>query len=293
MNKIAIILIHWRDQIQTQEAIDKILAWKNLNFELIIVQNETISNQFTHITDKRVHFLKHEKNLGFGGANNLGFEFCKTRNISHIFLLNTDASIAESELSKLFVFAQSQEKLFSCGPSIYENYEQSTKQFVGGKNIAYESQTRILFDESHSEKASIDVDYNIGAAILINYKALQKVGYFDEDYFFSGEVCDICYRAKQLEFKCKTYLEVKAFHYPATSDTRATLYKYYSLRNRLLFIRKHPLLKKYKWSWYKLLIKESLYQLFTFNFPQLKTISITIFHSLFNISGNQNRFFKF
>ena len=69
----------------------------------------------------------------------------------------------------------------------------------------------------------------------------ERVGLFDERFFFSGETADLCARARAQGYRSFVDLEVMADHDTrATSRTkRETLYTYYSLRNRMLYVRKH------------------------------------------------------
>jgi GT2 family glycosyltransferase len=70
-------------------------------------------------------------------------------------------------------------------------------------------------------------------------------GLFDETYFFSGEMADLCRRAKLNGYLCAVCLTVRAKHQThCASSLRDTLYVYYNLRNRFYYVRKfYPRLK--------------------------------------------------
>jgi GT2 family glycosyltransferase len=73
----------------------------------------------------------------------------------------------------------------------------------------------------------------------------RAAGLFDETYFFSGEMADLCQRAARRGFLCRVSPAARAAHEThRASALRDTLYAYYSLRNRFLYVRKfHPRLK--------------------------------------------------
>ena len=62
----------------------------------------------------------------------------------------------------------------------------------------------------------------------------------DEEYFFSGEVADFCTRVHARGMGCAVYSGCVATHESDTgSAVRDTLYNYYTLRNRFLFVKRN------------------------------------------------------
>ena len=62
----------------------------------------------------------------------------------------------------------------------------------------------------------------------------------DENYFFSGEIADFCKRVRDAGYRVCIDLKVQARHHSDHAEPlRKTLYVYYSLRNRFLYVRKH------------------------------------------------------
>ncbi len=65
---------------------------------------------------------------------------------------------------------------------------------------------------------------------------LRRLEGFHEDYFFAGEMADLCSRARELGFGSWIVPAAEAVHdLDAAGSHRDTLYRYYSLRNRFLF----------------------------------------------------------
>ena len=86
----------------------------------------------------------------------------------------------------------------------------------------------------------------------------------DEAYFFSTELADLCKRAQLNGYRCAIHQEAKAFHHiERSSQFRITLYVYYMIRNRFLYIRKFYRLAKLPlmgfWAVYSLLLTVKLY----------------------------------
>ena len=198
---IKIVIVFWRNKAQTLQLVQKIYQWATISFELALVQNECSEDAFAELTQSNLHKVLIPKNLGFGGGINLGLQLQTNKPSDYTLLLNTDAFIKEAELNKLLQFFKKEASTFSVAPKLIEGNETNSKTYVGGCNIAKNVNTRILESSAATNKKHIEVDYNIGAVILINNQLLKEVGYLDEAYFFSGEIADWCYCAQQKGFK--------------------------------------------------------------------------------------------
>jgi GT2 family glycosyltransferase len=80
-----------------------------------------------------------------------------------------------------------------------------TKLF-GGYNLGYLGLTK-----TH------EIDALAGAFMLVRRKAGEKVGWWDEDYFFYGEDLDFCYILKQKGWKIYYVPEYSVLHYKGVS----------------------------------------------------------------------------
>jgi GT2 family glycosyltransferase len=85
-----------------------------------------------------------------------------------------------------------------------------------------------------------DVDWMLGACLLVRRSILTTVGGFDPDYFLYGEEIDLQYRIRQLGWRV-VYVPSRGVVHHAGQSTRqapltTTLHNY---RGRWLFVRKH------------------------------------------------------
>jgi GT2 family glycosyltransferase len=63
-----------------------------------------------------------------------------------------------------------------------------------------------------------EIDSAVGAFMFIRKSALDKVGYFDEDYFLYGEDIDLCYRIKEGGYKIFYVPQVEVLHVKGVSS---------------------------------------------------------------------------
>lgn len=291
---LAVIILHWKDVQRTKTLLDKVLDWNQVSFRIFLIQNESTNDAFVQYNNPQITKVFSAANLGFGGGNNLALQHDEMLSHTHALLINTDAEIEEKEVKKLWDHAIGDQHIFSIGPILEETYQGTKKEYIGGRNIAEYNHTRIeKTNGENKEKLALEVDvfYNIGAVILLNNDLLKKVGYFDEEYFFSGEMADLCYRATKMGYRCITLTHAIATHTIEDSPLRSTLYRYYSLRNRFLFIRKHRLSLSLYFKWLKTLILEIAYATKIRDKESAKMLKLCLYHVLFKISGNQNRHF--
>ncbi len=162
-------------------------------------------------------------------------------------LLNSDATISESCVKQLLECMKHSPDLGVVGPLL----EEGGRNYAGGRNIGVHSRTRIPYKpkDGDSESGLLTVDYVPGSVLLARREAFEKAGLLDEEFFFSGEIADFCRRVQLAGLKCAVYTGCRASHAPdANSTMRETLYSYYTLRNRFLFIRRHFRYTKIFWS---------------------------------------------
>jgi len=159
-----------------------------------------------------------------------------------VLLLNNDAVIAADQVQHLLAELETHPRLGVVGPLLDERRGSEQVITAGGRDIARHLRTR------HEEKAAdlpalialhrlLGVDYVPGTVAFVRAEVFRAVGLFDEDYFFSGEMADFCRRAGEAGYASAVCTRAWAKHAPG-GGARSTLYRYYTLRNRFLYIRK-------------------------------------------------------
>ncbi len=224
MNKdpqLAIVIINWNKAQEVLHCVHTISSWNELKAEIIVVDNGSSPEEASLLLNSKFRFqlIINERNRGYTGGNNIGISKALAGGFSYIMLLNSDATISEHCLRQLL---------------------EGGRNYAGGRNIGIHSMTRIRYNPQMSNSELINVDYVPGSVLLARREAFEKAGLLDEDFFFSGEIADFCKRVQLRGLKCAVFTGCRASHAPdADSTMRDTLYSYYTLRNRFLFIRRH------------------------------------------------------
>ena len=241
--KLAIVILNWNQAEETEETVRKLRTWERLHPEIWVVDNASRDAAPTRRLRKAypdVHVIVSERNLGYAGGNNLALREILSTDIEAVLLLNNDALLPEPDAARLIECLQHTPEAGIVGPLVRELVKGIPVFTAGGRDISRHLSTRNYLMGASADAASPQrVAYVPGTAFLVRTDVLRKIGLMDEEYFFSGEIAELCERARQAGHACIVDPQAIAIHnVSAGSPLRATLYLYYTLRNRFLFIRR-------------------------------------------------------
>jgi GT2 family glycosyltransferase len=243
---LAVVLLNWHSEQLTLLRAAEVRSWASIDPAVVIVDNESSASSRAALEAEPgiAKLIVSTANRGFAGGNNLGIAWAIEQRFEYILLLNTDACIAEGAVLALLERLDRYPDIAVIGPVLKQRG--ATEQFlVGGRDIARHGATRTAMAPDEFRRLADyplhRVDYVPGAVLLARRAAFEQVGLFDEQFFFSGEVADFCRRIRRRGGRSCIDLDVGADHDigQTAHALRATLYVYYSLRNRFLFARKH------------------------------------------------------
>lgn len=203
---VSVIIVNYNTKNLTKACINSIFSQtKDISFEVILVDNaSTDGSKDFFRKDPRIVFLESETNLGFGKANNLGFEHSKGE---YIFLLNSDTIILNNAI-KIF-YDKAQNKDFGClGTYLLDKNLKPNNSYGHFPKIP-----NLLFKAfwGHFKKVHINtykdeddfkkVEIVIGADLFIRRTSIEKHGLFDPIYFMYHEEDDMQkrYQLQQLD----------------------------------------------------------------------------------------------
>lgn len=295
--KISVVIINWNNSVMTHKCVQELTSWKRIEPLIWIVDNASKEADITNLkkrTYEKVYYIFNDVNQGFAGGNNSALRRILAEDIHAVLLLNNDASISEENVEKLIESLESNPKLGVIGPVIYEYNSSETIISMGGRDIARHAQTRNYVSALSSlplDNHLIHVDYVPGTVALIKIDLFRALGLFDETYFFSGEMADFCERARGQGSICAVDPRSTATHqFDSSSTVRQTLYLYYNLRNRFLFISKfRPLKKMYLYTfWIICGMLMGIKACVKFQWKKIRAITLALVHGLLGKFGNQN-----
>jgi len=167
------------------------------NISIFIVDNNSdekskkfldiVSNKYVNYFNK-LEIIKQSENLGFGRANNIGFEYGDSE---YVFFLNIDTEIHTETFNKL------EEDIKNSGEevAIWE-----LRQFPYEHPKNYDPLTRYT-------------NWSSGAAFVIKRNIFKAVNGFDKNIFMYAEDVDLSWRLRLLGYKLKYVPEAIVYHY--------------------------------------------------------------------------------
>jgi GT2 family glycosyltransferase len=239
--RLSVVVLNWNAAEDTAACVRSVRAWENhdgLSRPAIwVVDNGSDPPGIAPIRREfpDAHLLEGPVNRGFAGGSNLGIRAALDHGSDAVLLLNNDASVDASSVAALLATLESDPSIGIVGPTLWYR-EQCVS--AGGRNIARYANTHL---RPHVPPvAPLDVDYVPGTVALIRREVFGRVGLLDEDFFFSGEMADLCHRARARDLRSVIEPRARARHdLDRSARARQTLHIYYIVRNRFLFVRKH------------------------------------------------------
>ncbi len=254
MKQTGIIILNWN---AAQDTINCVHNFQNFSGDapenqaiIYVVDNdsETADSKKIQQSCQDIIFIQNDSNLGYAGGNNVGIRRALQDGCEYILLMNNDARIGEKDLRLLEQDLGTHPNLGIVGPIIRDHNHGILN--AGGRDIGQHYISH--FKEPLQPDRLYDVDYVSGTICLIRSTLLEQIGLLDEEYFFSGEVADLCQRAQKhasssnspgsSDAPCRIAVNPLAsgnHDLSASHGNRSGIYTYYTVRNRFLYIRKH------------------------------------------------------
>ena len=207
------------------------------DYEVIVTDNASTDGSFEAFKEykkktkiKTFHPVDNGGNIGFAAGNNKGLPYAKG---DYILFLNPDTIVYEKTLTHMIAFMKEHPEVgvsscklmnkdgkmdFNCHRGFPTPWNAFTffsglqRMFPKSKLFAGYTQGWKDFSTTH------EVDAVEGAFMLMPREVGEKVGWWDEDYFFYGEDIQFCYDIKKLGYKVFYVGEVSIMHIGGASS---------------------------------------------------------------------------
>ncbi len=239
---ISIIVVNWNTAELTLQCLESIYHSKSkLTFEIIVVDNGSTDESVSAISDRfsDVRIITNSENLGFAKANNQGISEGKGR---YYLLLNSDTLVLPGALEKMVHIADTDQSIGVVGPKLLNMDDTLQKSWASfptllsellGQNFRFRKKAPQIPD-------AYEVDWIMGACMLVRSNVIKDVGAMDDDYFMYSEETDWCYRIKRGGWKVIYLSNVAIYHLGGGSASRGSLTQLALLyQSKILFFQKH------------------------------------------------------
>jgi GT2 family glycosyltransferase len=215
------------------------------DFRILIVDNGSTDGSESVLRERfpLVDFIQAGANLGFAGGNNLGIRYALEQGADFVWLLNNDTVVDPEALSELVKVAGRDERVGIVGSKLYYYDEPERIAFAGGewKLDPLYPRHRGVDQEERGQFSSVEeVDFITGCSLLIKAAVIKDIGEMYDSYFLYWEDIDWNATAGEHGWKILYAPGSRVWHkVSATTNVQPGIKDYYSVRNRLLFLKRH------------------------------------------------------
>ncbi len=246
--RVAAIIINWNSLDHVRTCVGSLKLSTLPFFRIIIVDNGSADGSVDKLEDQfkgddQIELIRNEKNLGFAAGMNVGLRHALSIGSDYAFVFNNDAVI-DPECVGVLVRESQQENAGIAGPRIFYK-SQGDKIWQGGGYFDY-LRAGVRNPEKNKFlpvpiKETVAVDFVTGCAMLVKRDVFDKLGLYDEDYFFYTEDLDFCLNAGRKGVPVLFVPEAHAYHdLDGISKSRTSPYVQYHLaRSTVILLRKN------------------------------------------------------
>jgi len=203
-------------------------------------------------SEDNFYYIYSKSNLGFGKANNLGFNEAKGK---YTLILNPDTLLEPDTLQVMYDYMESNPDIGTSGCKVLNldgTFQSACRRgfptpwasfckLFGLQRLFPKSKLFAKYNLSYlNEDDTNDIDALIGAFMFTRTDVLKQINGFDESFFMYGEDLDLCYRIKQAGYRVTYYPKTTITHFKGESSKRSTLNETKHFYDAMeIFARKH------------------------------------------------------
>ena len=253
-SRIAAVVLNFRTADDTALAVGSLMSSDRHPDDIIVVDNGAgdggVAPARRHAGCRdalarwngAVAYLPTDRNLGFPAGMNVGIRHALERGADFVLLVNSDVVIPPDCVGRLERSLMATQDVGIAGPLILSR---SFPDVVESAGVDYSQATGRMRHRANGavtrrphEAASEDVDAVSGCVMLVSRTVFDRVGLFDERYFFSFEEIDLCLRAREAGLRTRIIGGAVAYHEGArTIGPQSPRRLYFAARNHLLMAR--------------------------------------------------------
>jgi GT2 family glycosyltransferase len=241
-----IVILNWNGAKDTIACVESCLELNYDNYRILIVDNGSSDDSESVLRERfpAIDLLQTGKNLGFAGGNNVGIRYALEQGADFVWLLNNDTVVDSACLSYLVEAAESDKTIGMVGNKIYYLDKPEIIWFAGGEIDLQRGGLSKHIGKDHKDDGSYDrpvsTGFVTGCSILAKRAMIKDVGPMDEAYFLYFEDVDWNLSAQKQGWKLFYEPRAKLWHKEGaqTRESCSSQFIYYSLRNRLYFMKR-------------------------------------------------------
>ena len=226
--KLSIIIPNFNGKQFIKLCLDSIRKQDCSFYELIIVDNGSSDGSVEYINEyyPDLTLIENKENSGFAAAVNQGIKISSS---DYVFLLNNDVELESDCVSNLLKCIEKDENIFAVSSKMVQYNDRNKMDDAGDEYTILGWTCKVGDGKSPDLYTSKRETFSACAGAAIYRKdILDKLKYFDENFFAYMEDVDISYRARIWGYKCVYCPEAVVYH--LGSGTSGSRYNEFKIR---------------------------------------------------------------
>jgi len=265
--EVSVIIVTWNATSFITTCLESLVYdLKVFTYDIILVDNASTDGtaDVVHERFPMIRLIRNTQNVGFARACNQALMECGAE---YILFLNPDTKTLSGAITTMIEFMRQHPEAGAIGPTLLNS--DGSLQMIGKvapslKNLFLETFflerffPRSTAFEAHKmsyrdQTDSLEVDWTMGACLMMRKSALDKVGAYDENFFLFFEETDLCLRLKQAGYKIFVVPKARVIHFGGGGPAHYTAHKILEYHKSLFyFAKKH--FTKWQNKWLKILV---------------------------------------
>ena len=225
---VSVVVVSYNTRDLLRQCLQSVFASAHRPAEVFVVDNASADGSQAMVAAEfpEVTLVALDRNLGFGGANNVALRRCRG---PYVLLLNPDAVLDPDALSALVEVLDARPAAGVVGPRILNPDGSLQSSGYHFPTLLTELRTSKRVNTVITALAGpsappphpadvADVDWCDGACMLVRRAAIEQVGGFDEQYFLYAEELDWCFNARKAGWRIAIEPRAVVWHHRGQSS---------------------------------------------------------------------------
>lgn len=251
---LSVIIVSWNVKDLLARCLASVYRGaEGLEVEAIVIDNASSDSSAAMVSQSfpQVQLLVNQGNRGFTVAANQGLRQATGR---YWLLLNPDTEVLGDALAQMVAYLEAHPAVGVVGPQLLNpdgSVQSSRRRFPTLATALVEStilqryfpQAALLrryycLDQSDAEEN--EVDWLVGACLMVRREVAAHVGLLDERFFMYSEELDWCYRIKKAGWRVAYLPQARVIHHYGQSSARDLPHRHiYFQDSKCRFFTKH------------------------------------------------------
>jgi GT2 family glycosyltransferase len=232
--KLSVVILCWNDLKVLRGCLESIYKeTTNLGFEVILSDNGSSDGapEWVAANYSAVRILRNGRNLGFAEGNNVGLRVATGE---YVIVLNPDTIVHARAFEKWVAYADTHGEVGAFGCRVLNtdgSFQNPARPFptvwrmwlaaLGlqwlGRIVPSWCSNKYMGWDGRTER---EIDRQSGCCLMLRRAVLDKVGLFDNRFFYEKEETDLCFRIKAAGYKILYWPGAEITHLRGQSVSR-------------------------------------------------------------------------